>query len=204
MIKDIYILQHDLPIPSELEVRVIKKGQEFIPFNPAVYISNVGVEFTSQFVENNPEWFKKKEQPVKDHDVTIPKSKLDAMMETVFNASRLNHPMAGMKFDTFQDYYKSLPENQALNVEDKTVDAKEYEILSWNLPQFGGGIHSVKRLSDGEVFTIGDDVIVTFGINDKCRFRGAKKITGFKEGHNGGLIVLHDSGDSSLKQIKKE
>lgn len=67
---------------------------------------------------------KKKEQLVKDYDVTIPKSKLDAMMESVFNNARLNHPMAGMKFDTFQDYYNSLPENQALNVEDKPVDNK--------------------------------------------------------------------------------
>ena len=47
-----------------------------------------------------------------DSDIWITKEKLDAMMEEVWDNARLSHPLAGMKFSSFKDYYESLPENK--------------------------------------------------------------------------------------------
>ena len=57
-------------------------------------------------------------------------------------------------------------------------------------------IHSVRRLTDGEVFTVGDEVINT---------REGSEILKIKSIHlSGGLIYLHDeSGHSALRDLEK-
>jgi len=149
--------------------------------------------------------------------ITLTKEQLDTMMENVWNAARLTHPLAGMKFDTFKDYQNNLPENQppmskeevntwlnstgsdtpqsptnlkegdfitgdfpyqpqpSTTVKDKQ-DFKEWKIVDimddsgqiisnpstdviWACIEHNGErIHSVRRESDKEIFSIGDKI----------------------------------------------
>lgn len=59
------------------------------------------------------------------------KSEVDAMMENVWNEARANHPIIGMKHDTFQAYLHSLPENKPSTI-DKAADYWFAPCLSLN------------------------------------------------------------------------
>lgn len=64
----------------------------------------------------------------------------------------------------------------------------------------GYSISSVKRMSDEEVFTVGDSIDVFYGPQNK-KLNVENKITGF--GIKSGMIVSHTAGDSPLKDIQK-
>lgn len=61
----------------------------------------------------NPDGSLKKAKPeYMDKSIWMTKEQLDSMMENVWDAARLVNAVAGMKFETFKDYHKSLPENK--------------------------------------------------------------------------------------------
>lgn len=75
-----------------------------------------------------------------------------------------------------------------------------YDYVLNCLERKGQSIHSVKRLSDEEVFSVGDVVDVYYQ-GGKQKLNEPMKITGFAV--KSGLVVFHEGGDSSISEIQK-
>lgn len=93
----------------------------------------------------------------------------------------------------------SLPPKEVENNPEfwEEITEKEWEVLEYNnefIPFRESAIKSIKRLSDGEIFTIGDKLSDDDG-----------EITGFEvtEKFAGGLMVKHESGRTSILYAQK-
>lgn len=127
-----FILLKDLPnVKAGAEYK--SKGDGY-PY----YLQGVSEDETDYWsikhVENNPEWFKEKEwgqEPLDlrklTTDPTSPTYTLEDMRDC-FWQSRFTHPLAGFKYDTFEDFY-----NKNIGVNKQPVaelDGKEADVFA--------------------------------------------------------------------------
>jgi len=165
MNNDVYVLQKDLPYAKAgAEYHVDDNGN----YRTTDVIQNGNVTYdilNKAVVENNPDWFKKKEQP-KDWQV---QSFLTKDLPTNTLLTRMPDGLYGQFF------------------------AVEEELLKSPL-HF---IYSVKRLSDGKVFTIGDEVNC-----DKCPKSFSKqKIEKFIVSETGVMVASCAGVDTSINNM---
>jgi hypothetical protein len=80
----------------------------------------------------------------------------------------------------------------------KIINGQNYEFVL-NSMNHKYHIEAVKRLSDGEVFSIGDGIEVFH--EGQHKLTGIKRIDGFRL--KAGIIVCHSAGDSRLSEIQK-
>lgn len=190
--EDVYVLLKDC-----LDA---KTGTEYIRIDSYNYESIKGdLEInvvSASYIENNPEWFKKKEQPVNEveppikvtgiynshnthlgtcYQFTVDRnikniiednySSLCIAIESAINTSTTKEQTQPIKEESKKDYKilyfiekqseQSGDTPMVLSVSDIP---KIFEIKEYLKPGSSWLIHSVKRLSDNEVFTIGDKI----------------------------------------------
>lgn len=165
--KATYILQKDLPDA--------KAGAEFVFDGQQSYEYNFnGVEFTSffnkEYVENNPEWFKEKSQPpVKRIAIEYFNCNNTGKGWSQYNFG-VNTPQINVEQEAkIKKAIEFVLNPEPENKKEEGTEQKEYGILegirkgdpheySETCEKAGCRIHSIKRLSDNEVFTVGDKV----------------------------------------------
>lgn len=177
---DTYILLRDLPdgaIAGD-EYKTLPNSNIYRNLR-LVELKKVGHIFYYDWqVETNPTWFKKKEQPTEAKEQFVWDD--DIALEFL-NAHRTETQMLS-KFkwkkesvEAFKKWKQFPPKEQPLSKDWEIVKISSGSFeepnalfdknIGSNLKQRKSKIHSVKRLSDGEVFTVGDEFYVYPGYN---------------------------------------
>lgn len=126
----------------------------------------LGSYWTTQYVENNPEWF----EPIPDTPEPAKEGFVwtDKLVKEFIIDRNNGKPYAPAYVDSYINKFKA---SKQLQQKEEPIQEGDWEIVSWNHVRTGGvsnmpsmhdndpvEIHSVRRLSDGEVFSVGDEV----------------------------------------------